>query len=204
MEKINNVNPEDLDTLVQRLFEAREEIEAFAKELSTNDTAGLEAFRKLKDDFQKKLSTLSTLVPPDDSGDAARIALKELAEAFSKEPVANPSNVLVQTQNILFALNKVEKSGLHLDTSRLDFHHEFEKLKLKLEIIVLQLTLSKLVVGAAFQMEFRRAFKRIGSLRQALQQKIVNRKKNVLTALKEESQKIYSAMNKSLKHLGGN
>ncbi len=203
MSTSNHTDHDALDTLVQRLFEAREEIEQFAKELSAGDTAGLNAFKKLKDDFRKKLAELTKLVPGDDSGDAARIALGELAEAFSKEPDTKPTNVLVQTQNILFALNKVEKSGLHLDTNHLDFHHEFEKLKLKLEIIVLQLTVSKVVLGAAFQMELRRVFGHIGGLRDTLQQKLSAGKNNALAALREESRKVYAAMNNSLRHLKG-
>ncbi len=202
MSTSNQVDPAKLDLLIQRLFETREEIESFMHELPAGDAGGLKVFKKLKEDFKNKIDELSALLPADESGDAARLALAELGETFAVTPPADATNYFMQKQNILVALNKVEKHGLHLDTHSLDLHHEIEKLKLKLEIVMLMLTVSKFVVSAAFQKEFRRAFDRVNTLRETVLEKMSAGKKNALTLLRGESKKIYSAAKRSLKHIG--
>ncbi len=195
-----STNPSDdqvkLDQIIQHLFDAREEIEQFASDISTNNPEEVEVFQRLKDDFKEKVRELSSIVPADPTGDAARMAIQDLNESLSKEPVHDAITYSNQKQNILLALGKVERSGLHVDFHSARFQQDLEKFKLKLEILLLKFIIGKFKVHDAFREQLAHAQEMIGSLKEK-----VTGRKNAAHLVRAESKRIFIGLRKALKRL---
>lgn len=185
-----------LDQIIQQLFDAREEIEQFAGDISTNNPEAIEVFQQLKHDFKVKVQELASLVPADETGDAARLAIQDLSESLSKEPVHDAITYSNQKQNILLALGKVERSGLHVDFNSARFQQELEKFKLKLEILLLKFIIGKFKVNDAFRQQLAQAHEMISSFK-----KKVAGRKNTAHLVRAESKRIFIGLRKALKRL---
>ncbi len=159
--------------IADKLTQAQQEIDEFAVQLSLGKAEAADKFVEIKRDFRDSVNQLKEMIHADQHDQAADVIIKiaaldtllESGKAATKEQFEElKKEILTKLQ----ALELVLKDKFLTPEAMLHFTNEFEKFKLKLEILGLKFIVKKFQLKDEFISGMKNVRKELKAIRQGI------------------------------------
>ena len=192
--------------IAEKLLQAQQELDELAVQLALGKAEAKDKFEEIKKDFRFRVNELRQIITSTPkSNDIADLVVKieELDALLNSGKVETLLSFELQKKQILNAIIEIENriKNKFLTTAAVNhFANEFEKFKLKLEILKLKFVVNKFEVKAGFRTEMKTARKEIAGIVEGTENQF-NKAKGKVDDFSEEIYLAYKHLKNVIRNL---
>ncbi len=206
METSSTMEKSILLKISEKLALAQQELDELAVQLALGKAEAKDKFEEIKKDFRVRLNELRQAVSTAPKGDTLNELVRKIEELemlLTSGKAETKDLFETQKKKILKAILEIENAlkGKFLDNTGMNhFTNEFEKFKLKLEILRLKFVVKKFEVKDEFRTGMKMAKKEITGIMDGTKHQF-NKAKEKLNDFSGEISQAYQHLRKGMKHL---
>ena len=192
--------------IAEKLLQAQQELDQLAVQLALGKAEAKDKFEEIKTGFRSRVNELKQSISQDKgSNDLAALVLKieELDILLSSGKVETRGSFEIQKEKILKAITEIEsriKNKFTTISALNNFTGEFEKFKLKLEILRLKFVVKKFEVKEGFRTGMKTTRKEIAGIVERVEDRF-NKSKITVNDFTEEIYHSYQRLRKVIDQL---